>query len=81
MCSSMRDCLRTGVLETQEQLEALSQAPLRVEPLCLTSALDQLRQEHGLEGVVLQGERYDIGGDPHTYLRTLNALAPPASEV
>jgi len=26
--------------------------------------------------VLIDGERYDIGGDPHSYLATLNALAP-----
>ena len=40
-----------------------------------TPALDQLRQEYGLVGHVLQGERYDIGGTPSTYLDTLNMLA------
>ena len=28
-------------------------------------------------GFLLQGERYDIGGEPATYLETLNALARP----
>ena len=46
-------------------------------PLQLTPALDQLRQEYGLQGFCVQGERYDIGGEPHTYVHTLNALAKP----
>uniref|UniRef100_A0A7S0EY20 UTP--glucose-1-phosphate uridylyltransferase n=1 Tax=Phaeocystis antarctica TaxID=33657 RepID=A0A7S0EY20_9EUKA len=41
----------------------------------LTPALDQLRQDYGITGHVLQGERYDIGGAPSTYLETLNAFA------
>ena len=45
-------------------------------PLQLTPALDKIRQEAGLEGILIDGERYDIGGEPHTYLATLNALAP-----
>jgi len=43
----------------------------------LTPALDQLRIDFGLQGFLLQGERYDIGGEPTTYLQTLNALAKP----
>jgi len=46
--------------------------------LQLTPALDRIRQEAGLEGILIEGERYDIGGEPHTYLSTLNALAPEA---
>ena len=46
-------------------------------PLQLTPALDKIRQEVGLDGLLIDGERYDIGGEPHTYLTTLNALAPP----
>ena len=45
-------------------------------PLHLTPALDKIRQEAGLDGIMIDGERYDIGGDPHDYLKTLNALAP-----
>jgi UTP--glucose-1-phosphate uridylyltransferase len=45
--------------------------------LQLTPALDALRAESGLGGVLLDGERYDIGGEPTTYLNTLNALARP----
>jgi len=60
-----------------EQLEALPQGPGRAELLHLTPALDRLRQENGLLGVLLEGERYDIGGTAHSYLATLNALAPP----
>ena len=45
-------------------------------PLQLTPALDKIRQEVGLEGILIDGERYDIGGMPHTYLQTINALAP-----
>ena len=47
-------------------------------PLQLTPALDQLRQESGLQGFCVQGDRYDIGGEPHTYVATLNALAKKA---
>ena len=43
--------------------------------LQLTPALDRIRAEAGLQGLILDGERYDIGGEPHTYLATLNALA------
>ena len=46
-----------------------------------TPALDQLRQEYGLVGHVLQGERYDIGGTPSTYLDTLNMLAGHATTL
>ena len=45
-------------------------------PLQLTPALDKMRQESGLEGTLIDGERYDIGGEPHSYLKMLNALAP-----
>jgi len=41
----------------------------------LTPALDQLRQEYGLNGVVLKGNRYDIGGHPSSYLDTLNLFS------
>mmetsp|Transcript_40596 Transcript_40596/g.111679 ORF Transcript_40596/g.111679 Transcript_40596/m.111679 type:complete len:314 (+) Transcript_40596:3-944(+) len=44
----------------------------------LTPALDQLRVDFGLQGFLLQGERYDIGGEPTTYIQTLNALAKPS---
>jgi UTP-glucose-1-phosphate uridylyltransferase len=44
--------------------------------LQLTPALDQIRAEAGLNGVLLDGERYDIGGDPQTYLTMLNRFAP-----
>ena len=47
----------------------------------LTPALDQLRQDYGLTGHVLQGERYDIGGAPTTYLDTLNAFAHSATSL
>lgn len=43
----------------------------------LTPALDQLRAECGLQGFLIEGERYDLGGDPSTYVRTLQALAKP----
>lgn len=36
----------------------------------LTSALDRLRQEHGFHGLVVDGQRYDIGVPEH-YLETL----------
>jgi UTP--glucose-1-phosphate uridylyltransferase len=40
----------------------------------LTSALDRLRQEDGFLGLVLDGQRYDIGL-PAYYLETLKAFA------
>jgi UTP-glucose-1-phosphate uridylyltransferase/mevalonate kinase len=39
----------------------------------LTSALDRLRQEHGFMGLVIEGQRYDIGL-PEYYLETLQAF-------
>ena len=42
--------------------------------LQLTPALDRVRAEEGLDGILLDGERYDIGGNPRTYLSTLNAF-------
>jgi UTP--glucose-1-phosphate uridylyltransferase len=39
----------------------------------LTSALDRLRQEHGFMGLVIEGQRYDIGL-PEYYLETLRAF-------
>ena len=36
----------------------------------LTTALDQVRQEEGFSGYLIQGERYDIGA-PDTYRQTL----------
>ncbi len=38
----------------------------------LTSALDRVRQTDGLLGLLVQGQRFDIG-DPESYLATLNA--------
>lgn len=38
----------------------------------LTPALDRLRQTDGFLGLVVQGQRFDIG-DPDSYLATLNA--------
>ena len=51
-------------------------------PLQLTPALDQIRSEAGLDGVLLDGERFDIGNDAAHYLATLNSIArkePPGS--
>ena len=31
----------------------------------------QLRQEHGLMGLLVEGQRFDIG-DPRSFLKTLN---------
>lgn len=56
----------------EEQLE--HQGP-NSGPLQLTSVLDQLRQEYGMQGYIIDGERFDIGGQPSTYLETLNSLA------
>jgi UTP-glucose-1-phosphate uridylyltransferase/mevalonate kinase len=39
----------------------------------LTSALDRLRQEDGFMGLVMEGQRYDIGL-PESYLETLQAF-------
>ncbi len=39
----------------------------------LTSALDRLRQEDGFQGVLVQGQRYDIGLPDH-YLETLQTF-------
>jgi UTP-glucose-1-phosphate uridylyltransferase len=43
----------------------------------LTSALDQLRQEDGFQGLVVDGRRYDIGLPDH-YLETLKAFRADA---
>ena len=42
----------------------------------LTSALDRLRQEHGFLGLVVDGQRYDIGL-PEYYLETLKTFGQP----
>ena len=39
----------------------------------LTSALDRLRQEDGFWGLVMDGQRYDLGL-PESYLETLRAF-------
>jgi len=39
-----------------------------------TDALEQLRQEHGLQGVIVDGERYNIG-NPVGYLSALAAMS------
>ena len=39
----------------------------------LTSALDRLRQEDGFMGLMIEGQRFDIG-QPHYYLETLNTF-------
>jgi UTP--glucose-1-phosphate uridylyltransferase len=39
----------------------------------LTSAIDQLRQEDGFQGLIINGRRYDIGL-PDYYLETLKAF-------
>jgi len=41
----------------------------------LTSALDRLRQEHGFLGLVMDGQRYDIGLPEH-YLETIRTFGP-----
>jgi UTP--glucose-1-phosphate uridylyltransferase len=41
----------------------------------LTSALDRLRQEDGFLGLVVDGQRFDIGL-PEYYLETLKAFGP-----
>lgn len=40
----------------------------------LTSALDRLRQEDGFLGLIMEGQRYDIG-IPEYYLETLNSFS------
>lgn len=40
----------------------------------LTSCLDRLRQENGFAGVVIEGERFDIGS-PESYRRTIQDLS------
>jgi UTP--glucose-1-phosphate uridylyltransferase len=62
--------------ELEEQSATKTWGAPNVEPLQLTSALDAIRISHGLQGYLIDGERFDIGGDPFTYLDTLNALAP-----
>jgi UTP-glucose-1-phosphate uridylyltransferase len=42
----------------------------------LTSALDRLRREDGFLGLVIDGQRYDIGL-PESYLETLRAFSSP----
>jgi UTP--glucose-1-phosphate uridylyltransferase len=61
----------------QAQLDQHGKA-LHNERIELTPALDELRREHSLVGLLVEGERYDIGGEPQTFIRTLNALAPAA---
>jgi len=40
----------------------------------LTSALDRLRQEDGFMGIVVAGQRFDLG-QPDQYLETLQVFA------
>jgi len=40
----------------------------------LTSALDRLRQEEGFMGLIIDGQRYDIGLPEH-YLETLSRFS------
>jgi UTP-glucose-1-phosphate uridylyltransferase/mevalonate kinase len=44
----------------------------------LTSALDRLRKEDGFLGLIIEGQRYDIGL-PEYYLETLNAFSKTGS--
>jgi len=44
----------------------------------LTSALDRLRQEDGFLGLVVDGQRFDIGL-PESYLETMKAFGPNGS--
>ena len=60
-----------SIFEKLREVEASSAGKV----VHLTPALDQLRVDFGMQGFLLQGERYDIGGEPATYLQTLNALA------
>ncbi|KAL1507244.1 hypothetical protein AB1Y20_008093 [Prymnesium parvum] len=63
-----------AIFDHLKQVEAASAGKV----VHLSPALDELRVDHGLQGYLLQGNRYDIGGDPKTYLSTCNALAPSA---
>ncbi len=45
----------------------------------LTPALDRLRQEEGMTGCVIQGERYDVGM-PDSYREALDNFGRPAGE-
>ena len=58
-----------------DDAEAMADAKSTGHRLELTPALDVLRREHTMVGLLLQGERYDIGGEPGTYIATVNALA------
>ena len=58
-----------------DDAEAMADAKSTGRRLELTPALDVLRREHTMVGLLLQGERYDIGGEPGTYIATVNALA------
>jgi UTP-glucose-1-phosphate uridylyltransferase len=60
-----------------EMLKARGDSPA-APPLQLTEALNATRIEGGLHGVLLQGERCDIGGEPQTYLRAIGALVRAA---
>ena len=44
----------------------------------LTSALDRLRKEDGFLGLIIEGQRYDIGL-PEYYLETVNAFSKSES--
>ena len=48
--------------------------------LQLTPALDSIRAEAGLDGVLLDGERFDIGNDAQHYLSTLQSIARKSSD-
>ena len=65
----------------QEEHEILEQAGPSASLLQLTPALDRIRAEAGLAGILLDGERYDIGHTPADYLATLNALAKKPSDL
>jgi UTP-glucose-1-phosphate uridylyltransferase len=63
----------------QEEHQVREQLGPSASLLQLTPALDRIRAEAGLAGILLDGERYDIGHTPADYLATLNALAKKPS--
>jgi UTP--glucose-1-phosphate uridylyltransferase len=63
----------------QEEHQVREQLGPSASLLQLTPALDRIRAEAGLAGILIDGERYDIGHTPADYLATLNALAKKPS--
>lgn len=63
-----------ALLWTLDELLRARGDSLGAPPLQLTEALNTTRIESGLCGVLLEGERCDIGGEPRAYLRAIGAL-------